>query len=115
MRRRLEIRMSTVSLRLAATAILLLPRNSAIAFILAWRRVVSPLYGPVCRFYPSCSAYGLISVQRFGLVRGGAATAWRVLRCNPWARGGIDDVPERIGQQFVLSPLGFVLPQKKEV
>jgi putative membrane protein insertion efficiency factor len=107
--------MSTVSLRAAATVLLLLPRNVAIGFILARRRAVSPLYGPVCRFYPSCSAYGLISVQRFGLVRGGAATVWRIIRCNPWARGGIDDVPERIGQQFVQSPLGFVLPQKKEV
>jgi putative membrane protein insertion efficiency factor len=103
------------SLRRALSTAGLLPRNLLIAFILGWRRVLSPLYGQVCRYYPSCSAYGLGAVQQFGVFRGGAMTLWRILRCNPWSRGGIDDVPERIGQHFALTRLGFVLPLKKEV
>jgi putative membrane protein insertion efficiency factor len=104
-----------MTLRFVGTAVMLAPRNAFIAFILLWRRIISPLYGQVCRYYPSCSAYGLAAVQQYGVVRGGMMTAWRILRCNPWSRGGIDDVPERIGQQFSLTTLGFVLPKKKEV
>jgi len=107
-------RMNVTIARLAST-VKVFPRNILIAFILVWRRYISPLYGQVCRYYPSCSAYGLGAVQQFGVVKGGVLTAWRIIRCNPWSRGGIDDVPERIGQHFALTPLGFVLPKKKEV
>lgn len=92
----------------------LFPRNVLVAFIVGWRKVVSPLYGNVCRFHPSCSAYGLGVVQQYGLFRGGAMTGWRILRCNPWSRGGIDDVPARMDGNFPLSRFGFVLPKKKE-
>lgn len=64
-----------------------------IAFITIWRKLVSPLYGQVCGFYPSCSAYGLEAVTVHGLVRGSALTAWRVLRCNPFTGGGVNHVP----------------------
>lgn len=92
----------------------LLPRNVAVSFIRGWRAIISPLYGNVCRYYPSCSAYGLGSVQQFGVLRGGAMTLWRILRCNPWSRGGIDDVPARMDGNFPLSRFGFVLPRQKE-
>lgn len=92
----------------------LFPRNVLILFIQGWRKVVSPLYGNVCRFYPSCSAYGLGAVQQFGVLRGGGMTLWRILRCNPWARGGIDDVPARMVGNVPLSTFGFALPQQKE-
>jgi putative membrane protein insertion efficiency factor len=91
-----------------------IPRNALILFIQGWRKVVSPLYGNVCRYHPSCSAYGLGAVQQFGVFRGGAMTVWRILRCNPWSRGGIDDVPARIGGNVPLSKFGFALPQQKE-
>lgn len=113
--RRVEPHMNTEAVRRVVAIAWLAPRNALIAFIIGWRRVISPLYGQVCRYYPSCSAYGLGAVQRFGVVGGGALTLWRILRCNPWSRGGIDNVPERIGQHFALTPLGFVIPQKKEV
>lgn len=58
-----------------------------------YRRVVSPLYGQVCSFYPSCSAYGLEAVTVHGAVKGSALTAWRILRCNPFTGGGVDPVP----------------------
>lgn len=94
--------------------IVLVPRNGAILFIQGWRRAISPLYGNVCRYYPSCSAYGLGAVQQFGLFRGGAMTLWRILRCNPWSRGGIDDVPARMDVNVPVSKFGFALPQQKE-
>ncbi len=92
----------------------LLPRNALVAFIVAWRAIISPLYGNICRFHPSCSAYGLRAVQQWGLFRGGALTVWRILRCNPWSRGGIDDVPARMDNDYPLSRFGFVLPKQKE-
>lgn len=64
-----------------------------IAVLRAYRAVVSPLYGPVCRYHPSCSAYALTAVTRFGAVRGAWMAGRRVLRCNPWSFGGYDPVP----------------------
>ena len=46
-----------------------------------------------CPYYPSCSAYGLEAVQKYGAVKGGALVAWRILRCNPFSKGGYDPVP----------------------
>ena len=60
-----------------------------------YRRFVSPLSGPKCKFYPSCSMYAVIAVRRFGACRGLVLAAFRLLRCNPWSDGGIDDVPRR--------------------
>jgi putative membrane protein insertion efficiency factor len=59
----------------------------------AYRVVVSPLYGQVCRYHPSCSAYALEAVDRHGAARGSWLTARRVGRCHPWAAGGYDPVP----------------------
>lgn len=64
-----------------------------VAFVKGWRAVVSPLYGDVCKYYPSCSAYGLTALQTHGAFRGARLTSWRILRCNPWSRGGYDPVP----------------------
>lgn len=54
---------------------------------------ISPLSPPSCRYYPSCSQYAVIAVERFGFVRGVTLTVLRLLRCRPWSPGGIDDVP----------------------
>ncbi len=64
-----------------------------IGFIKTWRAVVSPWYGNICKYYPSCSAYGLGAVQTHGALKGSALTIWRILRCNPWSTGGYDPVP----------------------
>jgi putative membrane protein insertion efficiency factor len=64
-----------------------------IAVLRAYRFAISPLYGQVCRYYPSCSAYALEAVQEHGAARGSWLAARRVLRCHPWAPGGVDHVP----------------------
>ncbi len=92
----------------------LLPRNIAIAFMLGYRRVISPLYGQVCRYYPSCSRYALEVFQRQGFVIGVALTVWRLLRCNPFSPGGIDDAPERAHPNFTTNTRGFVRPNTRK-
>ncbi len=56
----------------------------------AYRRVLSPLLPPRCKYHPSCSEYAVQAVQRYGILRGSVLAAWRVLRCNPWSHGGYD-------------------------
>lgn len=65
----------------------------AVGFVTAWRKLISPAYGQVCRFHPSCSAYSLEALRRFGFIRGGYLTIRRLLRCHPWNPGGYDPVP----------------------
>jgi hypothetical protein len=64
-----------------------------IGFLKAYRAVISPLYGQVCRYHPSCSAYALQAVQDRGAVRGSWLALRRLTRCHPWAAGGYDPVP----------------------
>ena len=66
-----------------------------IALIGLYRRLVSPLLGPRCRFHPSCSEYALVAIQRFGAAKGSWLALRRVVRCHPLNPGGIDEVPEQ--------------------
>ncbi|MCZ4122395.1 membrane protein insertion efficiency factor YidD [Streptomyces sp. H39-S7] len=66
-----------------------------LALIKVYQWTISPLLGPVCRYYPSCSHYGYKAIDVHGAVKGSALTAWRILRCNPWSPGGVDHVPPR--------------------
>lgn len=65
----------------------------AIGFVKVWRLVISPMYGNVCKYKPSCSAYGLRALQVHGVLRATPLIVWRILRCNPWSNGGYDPVP----------------------
>lgn len=95
-------------MRQTLLALWLLPRNIAIAIMLAYRRLVSPLYGEVCRYHPSCSRYSLEAYQQRGFLVGLALTLWRLLRCNPFSPGGIDDVPPGLRPIFIINERGFV-------
>lgn len=70
-----------------------LPRNILIVVLKLYRRLISPIYGQVCRFFPSCSAYALEAVTVHGAVKGSWYAARRIVRCHPWNSGGIDPVP----------------------
>lgn len=72
-----------------------IPQKILVGIIKVYQWTISPLLGPRCKYYPSCSNYGLQAVRRHGAIKGFALGAWRVLRCNPWSHGGVDDVPGR--------------------
>lgn len=62
-------------------------------FVKGWRRCISPLYGDVCKFHPTCSAYGLQALETHGALRGSWLIVRRLVRCHPWSMGGVDYVP----------------------
>jgi putative membrane protein insertion efficiency factor len=72
----------------AARQIVVLP-------IRLYQRVLSPLVGSRCKYYPSCSEYAAQAVTRFGILRGLVLAGWRLLRCNPWSHGGVDLVEDQ--------------------
>ncbi len=67
-------------------------RMLALAGIRAYQSLISPLLGPTCRFYPSCSQYAYEAVEKYGVVRGGWMAARRISRCHPFHPGGYDPV-----------------------
>ena len=62
-------------------------------FVKGWRKFISPSYGNVCKFHPSCSEYGLVALATHGALKGVALIVRRLLRCHPWSMGGVDYVP----------------------
>jgi putative membrane protein insertion efficiency factor len=76
-----------------------------LAVVRAYRLTAGKLVGGSCRFHPSCSAYAEDAIRNAGAVRGLALTAWRIVRCSPLSRGGVDHPPSRADH-------GWRLPQK---
>lgn len=70
------------------------PMLVLVGLIRGYQSVISPMTGPTCKYYPSCSQYALVAIRRHGALRGVRLAVWRLLRCNPWSKGGVDDVPE---------------------
>lgn len=60
-----------------------------------YQLLISPLVGPTCKFYPSCSAYAVLALREHGALRGTWLAGRRLLRCHPWSHGGVDHVPAR--------------------
>ncbi len=76
------------------------PRRTIVFLIKLYQITLSFDHGPLkifyphgfCRFTPSCSQYGIEAFSKYGIVKGGVLTSWRILRCNPWNKGGYDPV-----------------------
>jgi len=66
--------------------------RACIALIIGYRRFISPMLPPSCRFTPSCSLYTLQAIEKYGLLKGGFMGARRILRCHPFSKGGFDPV-----------------------
>lgn len=61
-----------------------------ISIIRGYQRWISPLTKPCCRFHPTCSQYAILAITKYGAFRGTLKAIWRILRCNPFSKGGID-------------------------
>ncbi len=70
-------------------------RGLFLVLILGYQRLISPLLPASCRYHPSCSAYGFEAIIVHGSAKGLVLSAWRLLRCNPWSKGGVDPVPDK--------------------
>jgi hypothetical protein len=79
-----------------------LARAAWLAPLRAYRRVISPLLPPRCKYHPTCSAYAVQAIERYGILRGSVLAAWRLLRCNPFSHGGYDPVSAQ--RLFASSP-----------
>lgn len=65
-----------------------------IGLIKFYRNYLSGLKGvPTCKYIPTCSEYGMEAIEKYGAFKGGLLTVWRILRCNPFSKGGYDPVP----------------------
>ena len=67
-------------------------KKTAITGIKVYKKLISPYTARSCRFVPTCSEYAAEAIEKFGLLRGGVLSVWRILRCNPFSRGGYDPV-----------------------
>lgn len=68
-------------------------KKICIILIKIYRRYISPLKTPCCRFYPTCSEYAITCFERFGFIKGAILAIRRILSCHPWGKSGIDHVP----------------------
>ncbi len=69
-----------------------LPQRAVLLLLRAYKWAISPMFPPACRYVPTCSEYAMEAVERYGAIRGGLISAWRLLRCHPFAKGGLDPV-----------------------
>lgn len=61
-----------------------------IRLIKIYQKAISPLLGNNCRYYPSCSEYSIQAIEKYGILKGTLKSIWRILRCNPFSKGGVD-------------------------
>lgn len=91
-------------------------RRVLIALVKGYRLLLSPWLGASCRFEPTCSAYAIEALERHGAIAGTGLTAYRIVRCQPWCRGGHDPVPARRTRASDGSPFtSLVSPSPSDV
>ena len=72
-----------------------LPGYAGVGLVLVYRYTFGVLFPASCKYHPSCSRYAVEALREYGLVRGSVLAGWRLLRCNPWSRGGVDHVADQ--------------------
>ena len=75
-------------------------KRPAIFLLAAYKKIISPMLPPSCRFHPSCSEYAMESVSRHGFPAGVLLSLYRLLRCQPFSRGGYDPVPQTVAERY---------------
>jgi putative membrane protein insertion efficiency factor len=83
------------SFEAAESGVRFAPKNLLLLLLRGYKRVLSPLSLPSCRYVPTCSDYAIEAVEKYGTLRGSVLMVWRLLRCHPFVRGGFDPVPGR--------------------
>lgn len=68
-------------------------KNLLIRIIRFYQKYISPMKGTRCPYFPTCSQYGLEAIEKYGALKGGILACWRILRYNPFSKGGYDPVP----------------------
>lgn len=90
--------------------------KAALAPVHFYRRFISPLIGPRCRYHPTCSSYAVEAIRTYGVLRGSVLAAWRLLRCNPFSNGGVDHVcDQRLFSDAKTQPLSIACAHSHEV
>ncbi len=74
-------------------------RAVLVFFIRCYQRCLSPMIPPCCRFEPTCSNYAIEAIRKKGILKGLLLATWRLLRCNPWCKGGYDPVERHPGEE----------------
>lgn len=65
-------------------------KKTVLTLLKLYQRFISPLYPASCRYYPTCSQYSIEAVEKYGAFKGIIKSIWRILRCNPFSKGGVD-------------------------
>lgn len=87
-------------------------KNFLLMFVWLYRKFISPLFPPSCRFHPTCSAYSMEALSKYGAIKGSYLSIHRIIRCNPYNKGGIDPVPEKFSffkrdiKKVIINPKG---------
>jgi len=76
-------------------------RDLLIKLIRLYQIYISPLHSPCCRFTPTCSSYAIEAIRVHGAIKGSFLAMWRILRCNPFCKGGYDPVPNRKNKEQI--------------
>ena len=92
--------MSKESFAVVLKKIIKFIRKAFLLPVRLYQKFISPAFPARCKYYPTCSQYAVTAVEKYGIIVGGALAVWRILRCNPWSKGGFDYVPEDLFGNF---------------